>query len=117
MVAFPDFSFEEHCLHHTQDAVIVETTFHGIHNGPWRGLPATGKKVAYRMCNVFVFEEDRLVCERLYFDLMSILRQLGLARDPLSLMGRIEAVLAHPMTIASAALKSLTGMISNKREK
>src|SRR3990167_1563840 len=50
MVAFPDFSFEEHCLHHTQDAVVVEITFHGTHNGPWRGLPATGKKISYRMC-------------------------------------------------------------------
>ena len=28
---------------------------------------------------IFVFEEDRLVCERVYFDLLTILGQLGLA--------------------------------------
>ena len=31
---------------------------------------------------MFVFEGDRLVCERVYFDSSTILRQLGIAHDP-----------------------------------
>src|SRR5690349_11182287 len=53
--AFPDFRFTRTTLHHADDAVIVETTFNGTHEGSWRGLPATGREVSYAMCNVFVF--------------------------------------------------------------
>jgi hypothetical protein len=42
-----------------------------------------------------------------YFDSATILRQLGLASDPRSLRGRIETAVAHPVTIASALLRSV----------
>jgi steroid delta-isomerase-like uncharacterized protein len=106
-VAFPDFRIEERALHHADDAVICEVEFVGTHLGAWRGLPPTGRTIRYRMCNVFVFEGDRLVCERLYFDLMTVLRQVGIARDPTTLGGRIATVLNHPLVTAGAALRSL----------
>jgi steroid delta-isomerase-like uncharacterized protein len=105
--AFPDFVLEEHALHHASEAVFAEVEFVGTNLGPWRGLPATGKRVRYRMCNVFVFDGDRLRCERLYFDLMTALRQVGIARDPTSVAGRMETVLMHPFVIASALLRAL----------
>ena len=58
---------------------------YGTHLGPFRGLPPTGRKFEMRFCAIFVFEEDRLVCERVYFDAGTILRQLGIAHDPLTL--------------------------------
>jgi steroid delta-isomerase-like uncharacterized protein len=105
--AFSDFHFELGALHQADNAVLVEVTFMGTHDGAWRGLPATGRLVRYRMCNVFVFEGDRLVCERLYFDLSTILRQLGIARDPTTIGGRVEAALTHPVTIGRAFLRAL----------
>jgi len=60
--------------------------------------------VSYRMCNVFVFEGERLVAERLYFDMIGILRQLGIASDPTSLRGRLEIFVNHPLVVASAFL-------------
>ena len=39
----------------------------------------------------FVFEGDQLVCERVYFDQLSIMRQLGLAHDSTSLAGRVTS--------------------------
>jgi hypothetical protein len=33
--------------------------------------------VDVRFCAVFDFEEDRMLCERLYFDLATMMRQLG----------------------------------------
>ncbi len=101
-VAFPAFRFEDRALHHADDAVIVEATFTGKHGGMWRGLPPTGREVAYRMCNVFVFEEDRLVCEKLHFDVLTILRQIGIARDPTTLAGRLTTFANHPLVVASA---------------
>ena len=55
-------------MHHSDDAVIVEANLYGTHDGPFRGLPPTGRKFEMRFCAIFVFEEDRLVCERVYFD-------------------------------------------------
>ena len=62
-----------------------------------------------RFCAVFVFEEDRLVCERVYFDSSTVLRQLGVARDPASLSGRIATAVNHPLTVGRALVSQLRG--------
>jgi hypothetical protein len=95
---------DELALHHADDAVIVEAEFTGTHLGAWRGLPATGRRVRYRMCNVFVFDGAELRIERLYFDLTTILRQVGIASDPTSLRGRLEVAITHPLVVARAFL-------------
>jgi steroid delta-isomerase-like uncharacterized protein len=105
--AFPDQRNELIALHHADDAVIVEANLYGTHDGPFRGLPATGRKFEMRFCAIFVFEEDRLVCERVYFDANTVLRQLGIARDPLSIGGRAATVLNHPLTIGRAVTRQL----------
>ena len=76
--AFPDQRNELRALHHTDDAVIVEFDLKGTHEGPLRGIPATGKEFTCRCAAFFLFEGDRLVCERAYFDAATILAQLGL---------------------------------------
>ncbi len=100
--AFPDQRNELIAMHHSDDAVIVEANLYGTHDGPFRGLPPTGRKFEMRFCAIFVFEEDRLVCERVYFDSGTVLRQLGIARDPLSLSGRVATVVNHPVTVGRA---------------
>jgi steroid delta-isomerase-like uncharacterized protein len=102
--AFPDQRNEVLELHHSDDAVIVEFMLLGTHLGPLRALPPTGRSFRCRMTALFVFDGDRLVNERVYFDQSTILRQLGLAHDPSSLAGRLALVLTHPLTIARAAL-------------
>ena len=59
------------------------------------------------MRNIFVFEEDRLVCERLHFDLMTILRQVGIARDPTTLSGRVATFVNHPLVVGRAFVRGL----------
>ena len=100
--AFPDQRNELIAMHHSDDAVIVEANLYGTHEGPFRGLPPTGRRFEMRFCAVFVFEGERLVCERVYFDSGTILRQLGIARDPLSVSGRVATVLNHPVTVGRA---------------
>src|SRR3954465_7191850 len=106
--AFPDQRNELISLHHADDAVIVEANLYGTHDGPFRGLPPTGRKFEMRFCAIFVFEEDRLVCERVYFDAGTILRQLGIAHDPLTVSGRVATVLNHPVTVGRALLRQFT---------
>jgi len=105
--AFPDQTNELIALHHADDAVIAEFWLRGTHLGTVRGLPATGRAFECRMAALFLFEEDRLVCERVYFDAGTIYRQLGVAHDPASLAGRVTTVLAHPLTIGRALVRSL----------
>lgn len=105
--AFPELGFRAPVLRHSADGVTVETVFHAVHAGPWRTLPATGRRVEYAMMNFFGFEEDRLVLERMYFDLLTPLRQIGVARDPLSTVGRIATALNHPVVVGVAFARSL----------
>jgi steroid delta-isomerase-like uncharacterized protein len=104
--AFPDQRNEIVTLHHADDAVVVEFELLGTHLGPLRALPPTGRSFRCRITALFVFDGDRLVGERVYFDQTTILRQLGLAHDPTSLIGRLALVLNHPLTIARAALRA-----------
>jgi steroid delta-isomerase-like uncharacterized protein len=80
--AFPDQRNELIALHHADDAVAAEFWLKGTHDGPLRGIPPTGRSFTCRCLALFLFEEDRLVCERVYFDVATILGQLGLAGVP-----------------------------------
>jgi steroid delta-isomerase-like uncharacterized protein len=104
--AFPDQRNELIALHSADDAVIVEFDLLGTHLGPLRTLPPTGRTFRCRMTSFFIFEGERIVCERVYFDQASILRQLGVAHDPSSLAGRVTTLLSHPLTIGRALLKA-----------
>ena len=75
---FPDQRNEVHAMHPADDGVIVEFDLLGTHRGPLRGIPPTGRAFRCRMSAFFLFEDDRIVCERVYFDSATILRQLGL---------------------------------------
>ena len=76
--AFPDQRNELIAMYHADDAVIIEFWLRGTHKGELRGMPPTGKSFECKVVAFFVFEEDRLVCERVYFDAATILTQLGL---------------------------------------
>jgi steroid delta-isomerase-like uncharacterized protein len=105
--AFPDQRNELIALHHADDAVIVEALLYGTHLGAFRGLPPTGRSFEMRFCALFLFEGTGLVCERVYFDAGTILRQLGIAHDPLSLRGRLATVFNHPLTVGQALARNL----------
>jgi steroid delta-isomerase-like uncharacterized protein len=102
--AFPDQRNELIAMYHSDEAVVVEFTLLGTHLGSFRGLPATGRAFTCRTLAIFVFEPggEKIVCERVYFDSATILRQLGIAHDPLTLRGRVATLLNHPLTIGGA---------------
>jgi steroid delta-isomerase-like uncharacterized protein len=107
--AFPDQRNEIIAIHHADDAVLVEAWVRGTHLGPFRGLPPTGRPWELRILAEFVFEDDQLVCERVYFDSVTVLRQLGIAHDPLTVTGRVATVLNHPVTVGRALVRQVTG--------
>jgi len=74
---FPDFTAHVPSLTRAENGVVVEGRFTGTHKLEWSGIPPTGRSVDVPFCAIFVFEEERLLSERLYFDFATLLRQLG----------------------------------------
>jgi predicted ester cyclase len=74
--AFPDQRNELIALHHTDDGVLAEFWLLGTHRGELLGVKPTGKSFRCRMAALFLFEGEGIVCERVYFDSATILRQL-----------------------------------------
>jgi steroid delta-isomerase-like uncharacterized protein len=101
--AMPDLAIEVRRRHVAEDAVILETVISGHNLGAWRGLPPTGRRLRFPLCGIFTFDsEDRLAGEKIYYDRAAVLRQLGVFHEPDSMVGRIEAVIMHPLTMARA---------------
>jgi predicted ester cyclase len=77
LVAFPDFWLKTDAVYHSDDAVVVEARFGGTHRGVWAGITPTSKPMEVRSALIFVFDDADLICEKVYFDRATILRQLG----------------------------------------
>jgi steroid delta-isomerase-like uncharacterized protein len=108
LVAMPDLQIEVQHRHVTDEAILVEVLIRGTQLGPWRGLPATGRRVEVPLCGIYTFDDnDRLSREKIYYDRATVLRQLGVFREPEGLLGRIAMLTAHPITIARALVRKL----------
>jgi ketosteroid isomerase-like protein len=82
--AFPDASFEVLHQYETADTAIDEGYFTGTNTGPietgdGQSVPATGKQIRVRECDVATVREGVITSHRFYFDQMEFLSQLGLA--------------------------------------
>ena len=75
--AFPDFYLHQTAVYHADNAVIAEVRFGGTHRGIWAGIQPTGKSMEVQAVLIFIFEGDDLVCEKVYFDHATVLRQIG----------------------------------------
>jgi steroid delta-isomerase-like uncharacterized protein len=75
--SFPDQRNEVRSIRHADDAVIVEFDLLGTQLGDLAGFPPSGREFRCPMVALYHFDGDGLVCERVYFDAMTILGQLG----------------------------------------
>ena len=63
------------------DSAVIELTLNGVHDGPFRGIPASGKNVELRIIAHFQFDDEgRIAQETAYYDTLTFMRQLGVAR-------------------------------------
>lgn len=75
---FPDFEVTISELTTTDDAVIYEGQITATHEGPYDGLPATGRQVDVPQMSKCTLEDGRIDEHRAYFDQMLVYEQLGL---------------------------------------
>jgi len=109
LTSLPDLRIDiTRCLA-AEDGIALEVRISGTHLGPWRGLPPTGQRVSFPLCGVYSFDDEgKLAGERIYYDRGSVLQQVGLYHDPQTLLGRLETLLAHPITVVRAYARRLT---------
>jgi steroid delta-isomerase-like uncharacterized protein len=108
MTALPDLEIDVRRQHVADDAILMEVVIRGTHLGGWKGLPATGRRLELPLCGVYTFDaDDRLAGEKIYYDRGTVLRQLGVFHEPVSVLGQICTLVTHPLTIARAYARKL----------
>jgi steroid delta-isomerase-like uncharacterized protein len=79
--AFPDVKGTVDHAFADGDTVVLEVTWRGTHSGPLQGpsgaIPATGRQQTTRTSWVLTFDGDKVTESRHYFDMLSLLQQLG----------------------------------------
>lgn len=79
--ALPDSKAEFHSALVSGNTVILEVTWRGTHTGPLQTpggtIPGTGKTFAVRACQVFEVADGKAQVLRHYFDMTTLLQQLG----------------------------------------
>lgn len=104
--AFPDQDHEIIALRHSADAVIVEFWLMGTHRGYLGKVPPTGGRFRVRMTAYLVFDEsETLVCERIYFDTLTMVRQL---------LGGLDMKRPANWLLAARCVRGLLSMSSGK---
>jgi len=76
ITGLPDWNLETGPFCHGNDFVFVKAQMTATHDGPWAGWEA-GRRMDVTVACVFGFEEDRLICEKVYFDMATVKGQLG----------------------------------------
>jgi steroid delta-isomerase-like uncharacterized protein len=99
--AFPDSRVEVRSVTADEDRVVVEFVGRGTHGGPLVGpagtIEATGRSVEIPFCDVHDLRDGKIVRARNYFDVVTMMTQLGLM-NPASTAGsaNVEGASAEP---------------------
>jgi len=79
--ALPDSNASFDNVSVSGNTVTLELTWRGTHNGPLQtpggALPATGRKIEIRACQVVDVADGKVTAVRHYFDMATMLQQLG----------------------------------------
>ena len=75
---FPDFKVRvRRIIAEGPSYVVTENEWRGTHRGPFFGIPPTGKRARVRACVLWEFRGGRLRAETVYYDLATVLSQIG----------------------------------------
>jgi predicted ester cyclase len=86
--AFSELRYEVLALIAERDLVAVRTMMHGVHTGPMRELPATGKPFAQSQSHWFRIVDERIAEHWATRDDLGFLHQVGIV--PVARVGTSE---------------------------
>ena len=82
---FPDGKITIDNIFASGDCVVVEFTGHGTHTGTLATsmgqIPATGRSLTLKLCDVVEFKDGKVKTQRTYFDTGSMMAQLGITAE------------------------------------
>jgi steroid delta-isomerase-like uncharacterized protein len=81
----PEANFELVNAFVGEEGVVAESILRGAQRGSWLGIPPTQREVVLPMAIVVPMMHGQILGERLYFDLATLARQLGIAVDAISI--------------------------------
>ena len=76
--SMPDVTFDLQAVFIGEEGVVEESVLVGTHTGNLFGLAPTGRPIRLPLTIVFPIRNGQILGERMYFDMDSLQRQLGL---------------------------------------
>jgi steroid delta-isomerase-like uncharacterized protein len=80
--AFPDGKLEVKNVFASGNNALCEFVARGTHKGDLKGIAPTGKPIEINIANVMEVRDGKVYREREYFDVMSMMVQLGVVQPP-----------------------------------
>ena len=80
--AFPDMHYTVEELLAEGDTVVARVTVSGTHQGPFQGIPPTGRSIRQAQMHFIRFRDGKAVEHRAVRDDLGVMRQLGVIPAP-----------------------------------
>ena len=81
----PEANFELVNSYVSDEGVAAESILRGAQRGAWLGIPPTQREIVLPIAIVVPMMHGQILGERLYFDLATLARQLGIPVDAISI--------------------------------
>jgi len=75
--AFPDLTVTIDEQIADSEKVATRKTFRGTHQGPFLGIPPTGRPIAFEVIDILTVRDERIREHRVVIDQLSLMKQLG----------------------------------------
>ncbi|RMD87900.1 MAG: ester cyclase [Calditrichaeota bacterium] len=82
LAAFPDLTVTIHDIITEGEKVVTYKTFHGTHQGTFKGFPPSGRKISVDVIDIFRLENGKFVEHWAVVDWMSLMQQIGAISQP-----------------------------------
>ena len=89
--AFPDNRHEVEEIFAEGDRVMARVTLTGTHEGPFMGIPPTGRRISVNEIHVYRLRDGKAIEHRVGRDDLGALRQLGVIADSVPAPGSPRA--------------------------
>ena len=88
---FPDFKLQIDETIAQGDRFVIHWTCTGTHRGEYQGIPPTGRTVRISGASLERIENGSITEDRVYFDRLTLLEQLGVSSDALTTQTKAAA--------------------------
>ena len=86
IASFPNLRFSIEQILNEGDRVVTQLLMEGTHQGPWMGIPATGKTMQIRMFTIHRVAQGKIVEDWVLVESLGFFQQLGVVPNTADLV-------------------------------